>query len=112
MISFEPTMTAAILRIDTSRVDFKKKLSIGDARKLYNKLGGKTFCQCRKDCALTKNCKCIAHGRLCTSKCHSTGADGLPVTCSNCFTPAPGVLYTESNPKRSKKKRVARKGND
>jgi len=48
-------MTAAILRIDTSRVDFKKKLSIGDARKLYNKLGGKTFCQCTKDCALTKN---------------------------------------------------------
>jgi hypothetical protein len=105
MSSYEPKMNAAIMNINTSKADFKQNLSVGDASMLYNRLGGKTFCRCTKDCALSKHCKCIALGRLCRDKCHSRHADGTPVQCSNCFTPALGLLHAESSKGKNSKRK-------
>ncbi len=45
-------MTASLLKIDMSKAGFRDILSITDASMMYNKLSGKTFCRCMKDCAL------------------------------------------------------------
>jgi hypothetical protein len=52
MISYDAFMTASLLKIDMSKAGFRDILSITDASMMYNKLSGKTFCRCMKDCAL------------------------------------------------------------
>jgi hypothetical protein len=91
-IQFEEYMTPEIVQIDTMKPKFDAKiLSVEEASAKHNILGEKSYCQCRKDCALVPKCSCIALGKLCREKCHGGSKNMNKVKCSNCI---PGSTVT------------------
>jgi hypothetical protein len=87
-IRFEEHMTADIVLINTEGPNFgRKALSVEEASAKYNVLGGKTYCRCKKDCTLVRNCSCIALGKLCRDKCHrGKESSAKNFHCSNCVS--------------------------
>jgi hypothetical protein len=78
-------MTLDIVKINAMEEDRDaRKLTVEEASAKHNKLGGKAFCRCKKDCILVPKCSCIALGKLYRGKCH--GKEGHKENCSNCVT--------------------------
>ncbi len=83
-IYYHKYMTAKILKINPLAPNFEQNLTVATASAKYNKLGGATFCKCKRNCLGSKRCSCIALGKLCGAKCHKPRKDGKPIHCLNC----------------------------
>jgi hypothetical protein len=81
-LEFQPNVTGDLMGIDISIPNFQTDLSVTDASRLFNMLGGSVFCKCTTDCAKNKNCKCKKQGTLCSSRCH--GGRGNNKFCTWC----------------------------
>ncbi len=87
MTLLDTFMTPKVLKINPEAPHFASNLSIQKANKLYNQLGGASFCTCKRDCHLNPKCSCMLLGKLCQEKCHQSRSDGKHVKCTNCLLP-------------------------
>jgi hypothetical protein len=86
-IQYEEHMTAEMLQINPTKPDFDAlTLTIEEASAKHNVLGGKSYCRCQKDCILVPKCSCIALGKSCRNKCHSSSKKLTHIRCSNCVS--------------------------
>jgi hypothetical protein len=57
-LEYEPNLTAELMMIDETKAGFVTNLTVTEASKMYNVLGGASACRCTTDCAKSKSCGC------------------------------------------------------
>jgi hypothetical protein len=78
-----PQHDAKALGIQYSKLDKTKPITMTEAGEMFCPVGGKlSYCRCKKDCGLSKTCKCRKMNKFCTQHCH--GGKGSNVKCTNC----------------------------
>jgi hypothetical protein len=85
IIRFEEHMTPEFVQIDPSSTTFNnKKYTIEEANAKHNVLGGKSFCRCKKDCALVKKCNALLSVSYAEINAMEAGKIRIPFHCSYC----------------------------
>ena len=83
-LEYQGQLTAEIMGIDETKENFLSGLSVTDACKQYNVLGGSSMCRCLTDCSKSKTCGCRKLGNFCSTKCH--GGRGKNAYCNLCYS--------------------------
>jgi len=82
-LEYQEQLTAEVMGIDEKKEGMLTDLSVVEASKRYNVLGGSSMCRCKTDCARSNTCGCKKLGYLCTTKCH--GGRGKNKYCTLCL---------------------------
>ena len=78
-LEYQEQLTAEIMGIDETKEDFLTGLSVTEASKRYNVLGGSSVCRCLTDCSKRASCSCRKLGIFCSTRCH--GGRGKNLLC-------------------------------
>jgi hypothetical protein len=83
-LEYQEQLTAEIMGIDETKEDFLTGLSVTEASKRYNVLGGSSVCRCLTDCSKRASCSCRKLGNFCSTRCH--GGRGKNIYCTLCYS--------------------------